>query len=54
MRREAIEEGKRWLEQAKRRPKWTKDLAEREDYHMACFPAQQVDEKAFIYAQARI
>lgn len=30
------------------------DLAEREDYHMACFPAQQVDEKAFIYAQARI
>ena len=33
------------------------DLAERGDYHIACFLAQQVGEKAlkaFIYAQARI
>jgi len=29
MRREAIEEGKRWLEQAREDLKWAKDLAER-------------------------
>ena len=54
MRREAIEEGKRWLEQAKEDLKWTKDLAERGGYHIACFLAQQVGEKAlkaFLYAQ---
>ena len=34
--------------------KWAKDLAERGGYHIACFLAQQVGEKAlkaFLYAQ---
>lgn len=54
MRREAIEEGRRWLEQALEDLKWAKDLAERGGYHIACFLAQQVGEKAlkaFLYAQ---
>ncbi|MGC8719533.1 MAG: HEPN domain-containing protein [Thermodesulforhabdaceae bacterium] len=54
MRREAIEEGKRWLEQSVEDLKWAKDLAERGGYHIACFLAQQVGEKAlkaFLYAQ---
>ncbi len=54
MRREAIEEGRRWLEQASEDLKWAKDLAERGGYHIACFLAQQIGEKAlkaFLYAQ---
>ncbi len=54
MRKKAIEEGKRWLEQAKEDLKWTRDLAERGGYHIACFLSQQVGEKAlkaFLYAQ---
>ncbi len=54
MRREALDEGNRWLEQAQEDLKWTKDLAERGGYHIACFLAQQVGEKAlkgFLYAQ---
>jgi HEPN domain-containing protein len=54
MRREAIEEGKRWLEQAMEDLKWAKDLAERGGHHIACFLAQQVGEKAlkaFLYAE---
>lgn len=54
MRREATEEGRRWLEQAEEDLKWTKDLAQRGGYHIACFLAQQVGEKAlkaFLYAQ---
>lgn len=54
MRREAIDEGKRWLEQATEDLKWAKDLAERGGYHIACFLAQQVGEKAlkaFLYSQ---
>ncbi len=54
MRREAIEEGRRWLEQAQEDLKWAHDLAERGGYHIACFLAQQVGEKAikaFLYAQ---
>lgn len=54
MRNEPIEEGRRWLEQASEDLKWAKDLAERGGYHIACFLAQQVGEKAlkaFIYAQ---
>lgn len=54
MRRNALEEGSRWLEQAKEDLKWTKDLAERGGYHIACFLAQQVAEKAlkaFLYSQ---
>jgi len=54
MRREALEEGKRWLEQSEEDLKWAKDLAQRGGYHIACFLAQQVGEKslkAFLYAQ---
>ncbi|MDH7500946.1 MAG: HEPN domain-containing protein [candidate division NC10 bacterium] len=54
MRPEALEEGKRWLEQAVEDLKWTKKLAEGGGYHLACFLAQQVGEKAlkaFLYAQ---
>ncbi|MGQ9473319.1 MAG: HEPN domain-containing protein [Candidatus Caldatribacteriaceae bacterium] len=54
MKREALEEGRRWLEQAEEDLKWTKDLAQRGGYHIACFLAQQVGEKAlkaFLYAQ---
>jgi len=54
MRRSALEEGKRWLEQAEEDLRWAKDLAERGGYHIACFLAQQVGEKAlkaFLYAQ---
>ncbi len=54
MRRTALEEGMRWLEQAEEDQRWAKDLAERGGYHLACFLAQQVGEKAlkaFLYAQ---
>jgi len=54
MRREALDEGKRWLEQAEEDLRWAQDLAARGGYHIACFLAQQVAEKAikaFIYAQ---
>lgn len=54
MRRNAREEGWRWLEQAEIDLYWAKDLAERGGYHLACFLAQQVGGKAvkaFIYAQ---
>jgi HEPN domain-containing protein len=54
MRKEPEEEGKRWLEQAVEDLKWAKELAERGGYHIACFLAQQVGEKAlkaFLYAQ---
>lgn len=50
--RDPIKEGKRWLEQAVEDLKWAKDLAERGGYHIACFLAQQVGEKAlkaFLY-----
>jgi len=42
------------LEQAEEDLGWAKDLAERGGFHIACFLAQQVGEKAvkgFIYAQ---
>ncbi len=54
MRKGALEEGRRWLEQAEEDLKWARDLAERGGYHIACFLAQQVGEKAlkaFLYAQ---
>lgn len=54
MRRRALEEGRRWLEQAQEDLRWAKDLAQRGGYHIACFLAQQVGEKAlkaFLYAQ---
>ncbi len=55
MRREAAQEGKRWLDQAIEDLKWAKDLAERGGWHIACFLAQQVGEKAlkaYLYAQS--
>jgi len=54
MRRSAREEGRRWLEQAEEDLRWAQDLAERGGYHIACFLAQQVGEKAlkgFLYGQ---
>lgn len=54
MRGSPSDEGLRWLEQAREDLHWARDLAERGGYHIACFLAQQVGEKAlkgFIYAQ---
>jgi HEPN domain-containing protein len=54
MRKEPIEEGKRWLEQASEDLKWARELAKKGGYHIACFLAQQVGEKAlkaFLYAK---
>jgi len=53
MRRSPREEGRRWLEQAAEDLRWAEDLARRGGYHIACFLAQQVGEKAlkaFLYA----
>ena len=46
MRRSPREEGRRWLEQAQEDLRWAEDLAQRGGYHVACFLAQQVGEKA--------
>jgi HEPN domain-containing protein len=46
MRGDAREEGRRRLEQAEEDLRWARGLAERGGYHIACFPAQQVGEKA--------
>ena len=54
MRRNPLEEGRRWLDQATEDLKWARDLAERGGYHISCFLAQQVGEKAlkaFLYAK---
>lgn len=54
MRRNPLEEGRRWLEQSTEDLHWARHLAERGGYHIACFLAQQVGEKAlkaFLYAQ---
>jgi HEPN domain-containing protein len=54
MRKEPTEEGKRWLDQASEDLKWSRYLAKRGGYHIACFLAQQVGEKAlkaFLYAK---
>lgn len=54
MRRAPREEGARWLQQAVEDLRWADDLAERGGYHIACFLAQQIGEKAlkaFLYAQ---
>ena len=53
MRKNPLKEGKRWLEQAVEDLKWAEDLAGRGGYHISCFLAQQVGEKAlkaFLYA----
>jgi HEPN domain-containing protein len=46
LRRSPTEEGRRWLEQAQEDLRWAEDLARRGGYHIACFLAQQVGEKA--------
>lgn len=57
MKRTPLEEGRRWLDQAREDLKWAQHLAEEGGYHIACFLAQQVAEKAlkaFLYAQGEI
>lgn len=54
MRRTPHEEGDRWLRQAREDLRWAEYLAREGAYHLACFLAQQVAEKAlkaFLYAQ---
>jgi HEPN domain-containing protein len=54
MRRQPLEEGQRWLDQAVQDLKWAKHLAKEGGWHIACFLAQQVAEKAlkaYLYAQ---
>lgn len=54
MRNKPLEEGQRWLRQAQEDLRWARHLAEQGAYHLACFLAQQVAEKAlkaFLYAQ---
>lgn len=54
MKRDAYAEGSRWLEQAEADRHGAQLLFDGESYHLACFVAQQVAEKAlkaFIYAQ---
>ena len=46
MREDSVTEGRRWLEQATVDLRWAEDLAQRGGYHLACFLAQQVAEKA--------
>lgn len=46
MRGRAGDEARRWLEQAAEDLRWADDLARRGGYHIACFLAQQVAEKA--------
>lgn len=54
MRNAPLEEGRRWLEQAQEDLRWAEDLAQRGGYHIACFLAQQIGEKAlkgYLYAR---
>jgi HEPN domain-containing protein len=54
MRKSALEEGERWLAQAAEDLHWADHLAQEGAWHLACFLAQQVAEKAikaFLYAQ---
>jgi HEPN domain-containing protein len=54
MRRSPLEEGQRWLRQAREDLKWAAVLAEQGANHLACFLAQQIAEKAlkgYLYAQ---
>jgi HEPN domain-containing protein len=46
MRLEPLEEGRRWLEQARDDLRWAEHLAREGAYNIACFLAQQVGEKA--------
>jgi len=54
MRANPIAEGRRWLDQAREDLRWTEHLLGEGAYHLVCFLAQQVAEKAlkgFLYAQ---
>ena len=54
MRRTPLDEGRRWLEQAEIDLGWAEHLSEQGAYHLACFLAQQVAEKAlkaFLYSR---
>ncbi len=54
MRRSPRDEGRRWLDQAREDLHWANELARLGGYHLACFLAQQVAEKAlkgYLYAQ---
>jgi HEPN domain-containing protein len=54
MRNSPLQEGQRWLSQATEDLKWARHLAEKGGWHIACFLAQQVTEKAlkgYLYAQ---
>lgn len=54
MRNNAYDESQRWLAQATEDLRWARHLAEQGGWHLACFLAQQVTEKAlkaFLYAQ---
>jgi HEPN domain-containing protein len=54
MRNQPLDEGRRWLRQAREDLHWAGHLADQGAYHLACFLAQQVAEKAlkaFLYAQ---
>ncbi|MGH7406610.1 MAG: HEPN domain-containing protein [Candidatus Methylomirabilales bacterium] len=55
MRPEALAEGRRWLDQAREDLRWAEHLAREGGYHIACFLAQQVAEKAlkgFLYSRS--
>jgi len=54
MRPEPLEEGRRWLDQAREDLRWAEHLAGEGGYYLACFLAQQVAEKAlkgFLYSR---
>ena len=54
MRNDAHHEGERWLAQAEEDLRWAKYLGETGGWHIVCFLAQQVAEKAikaFLYAK---
>ena len=54
MRRDALDEARRWFEQATEDLKWATLLTKEGGFHIACFLAQQVAEKAvkaFLYSQ---
>jgi HEPN domain-containing protein len=54
MRNKPLDEGQRWLRQAREDLHWAQHLAAQGAYHLACFLAQQVTGKAlkaFLYAQ---
>lgn len=54
MRGTPLDEGRRWLEQAEIDLGWAQHLSDHGAYHLACFLAQQVAEKAlkaFLYSR---